>query len=127
MCPQAVEICAPAEGGRSQAVVSVFKCIEKDPNDVRPVRRGVEIARQHKEESGSELQFHLLSLSARPYNPAAPRVCRGVEIARQLKEESGPKLKDFRAHLEKGTPQSISDLKADVRPAARHSGFLSCF
>ena len=41
---------------------------------------------------------------------------RGVKIAKQLKDESGPKLKDFRAALEQGVPQSIQDLKADVRP-----------
>lgn len=40
--------------------------------------------------------------------------CRGVEIAKELKEASGPKLKDFRAHLEKGVPQSVQDLKSDV-------------
>ena len=40
---------------------------------------------------------------------------RGVKIAKQLKEESGPKLKDFRAALEQGIPQSIQDLKDDVR------------
>jgi glycine hydroxymethyltransferase len=46
-------------------------------------------------------------------------VHRGVQIAQQLKEESGPKLKDFRAHLEKGLPDSIADLKADVEAFAK--------
>lgn len=53
------------------------------------------------------------------FEQVADFVDRGVKIAKQLKDESGPKLKDFRAALEKGTPQSIADLKADVEAFAK--------
>ncbi len=45
-------------------------------------------------------------------------ICRAVAIAIDLKDKSGTKLKDFRAHLEKGIPSEITDLKDEVEAYA---------
>lgn len=54
------------------------------------------------------------------FRQVADFVHRGVHIAKELKDQSGPKLKDFRALLDAGVPQSITDLKNDVEEFAKN-------